>query len=85
VTLALALPAQEATNSAADQLQDAWPLVLGQTPHAPTFRLFDRSYGTEPITCDYVFVSQSLLPRVKSLSVNLSSRAFYHQPLLELV
>lgn len=81
-----AIPAQAATNIAADHLQDAWPLVLGQTPHAPTFRLFDRTYGPEPITCDYVFVSQSLVPRVQTLSVNLNSRASDHQPLwIELV
>nr|WP_319565107.1 endonuclease/exonuclease/phosphatase family protein [uncultured Rhodoferax sp.] len=81
-----AIPAQEAINIVADHLQDAWPLVLGQTPHAPTFRLFDRTYGPEPITCDYVFVSQSLVPRVQSLSVNLNSRASDHQPLwIELV
>lgn len=84
--LAPASPAQAATNTAADHLQDAWPLVLGKTPHAPTFRLFDRTYGPEPITCDYVFVSQSLVPRVQSLSVNLNSRASDHQPLwIELV
>ncbi|TXT40589.1 MAG: endonuclease/exonuclease/phosphatase [Comamonadaceae bacterium] len=73
--------AQEAINIESEHLQDAWPLMLGQTPHAPTFRLFDRTYGPEPITCDYVFVSQSLVPRLKSLSVNLNSRASDHQPL----
>jgi endonuclease/exonuclease/phosphatase family metal-dependent hydrolase len=71
-----------AINSEANNWRDAWPLVFGQTPHAPTFRLFDRSYGPEPITCDYVFVSHSLADRVKALEVNPSTQASDHQPLL---
>ena len=71
-----------ATNSITNQWHDGWPLVHGQTPHAPTFRLFDRSYGPEPIACDFVFVSDSLANRVKALSANLSTRASDHQPLL---
>jgi len=74
--------AHVAIHNEAQRWQDAWPLVLGQTPHAPTFRLFDRTYGPEPITCDFVFVSQSLVPRVRTLSVNLDSQASDHQPLL---
>ncbi|MFZ4625730.1 MAG: hypothetical protein ACOYNF_16025 [Rhodoferax sp.] len=38
-----------AINSKANHWHDAWPLVHAQAPHAPTFRLFDRSYGPEPI------------------------------------
>ena len=74
-----ALPA---TNSATDQWHDAWPLVHGKTPHAPTFRLFDRRYGPEPIACDFVFVSGALVDRVKALSADLSTQASDHQPLM---
>lgn len=63
-------------------LTDAWRLVHGDTPHAPTFRLFDRRYGPEPICCDFVFVSEDLTPRVKSLEVNTQTRASDHQPVL---
>jgi len=61
---------------------DAWPLVHAKAPHAPTFRLFDRTYGAEPIACDYVFVSGCLAHRVKALTVNLDTRASDHQPVL---
>ncbi len=71
-----------AINSKANHWRDAWPLVHGQTPHAPTFRLFDRTYGPEPVTCDYVFVSDSLAGRVKALTVNLDTQVSDHQPLL---
>ncbi len=67
-------------------LTDAWRLVHGAEPHAPTFRLFDSRYGPVPIACDFVFVSDDLEARVKHLEVNLQSRASDHQPvLLELV
>ncbi|MEO5738430.1 MAG: endonuclease/exonuclease/phosphatase family protein [Variovorax sp.] len=61
-------------------LQDAWPLVHGTAPHAPTFRLFDRSHGPEPIACDFVFVSDTLAPRVQRIGVDLQTRASDHQP-----
>jgi len=64
------------------RLWDAWPLAQGPTPHAPTFRLFDRTYGPEPVACDFVFVSDSLASCVRSLSVDNSSQASDHQPVL---
>lgn len=63
-------------------LQDAWQLVHGDAPHAPTFRLYDRSYGPDPVACDFVFVSDSLASRVRALSVNPDTRASDHQPVL---
>jgi endonuclease/exonuclease/phosphatase family metal-dependent hydrolase len=64
------------------RLHDAWPVVHGATPHAPTFRLFDRSYGPEPIACDFVFVSDGLRGRVRRVDVDLQTRASDHQPVL---
>ena len=66
----------------ATRLVDAWRLVHGATPHDPTFRLFDRRYGPQPITCDFVFVSEDLAPRVKRIAVNMRTRASDHQPLV---
>lgn len=67
---------------ALNPLRDAWPLAHGQAPHAPTFRLFDRTYGPEPVACDFVFVSQSLAPRVRALHVDGHTRHSDHQPVL---
>lgn len=61
---------------------DAWPLAHGAAPHPPTFRLFDRSHGPEPVACDWVLVSRSLAPCVRALSADLATQASDHQPLL---
>ncbi len=70
-------PSAEATG-----LKDAWPLVHGDKPHDPTFRLFDRRYGPVPICCDFLFVSSDLQRRVRSLRVDTTTRASDHQPVL---
>lgn len=63
-------------------LIDAWQLAHGSAPHEPTFRLFDRRYGPEPICCDFVFVSDALKSRVTKIEVNPHTRASDHQPVL---
>jgi len=65
---------------AAHALRDAWPLVHGTQPHAPTFRVFDRSYGPDPMACDFVFVSAGLSSRVRRMEVDVQTRASDHQP-----
>ncbi|MEO6031401.1 MAG: endonuclease/exonuclease/phosphatase family protein [Burkholderiaceae bacterium] len=62
------------------RLQDAWPLVHGRAAHAPTFRLFDRTYGPEPVACDFVFVSDTLAPRVRRIEIDPATQASDHQP-----
>ncbi|MDL9997209.1 endonuclease/exonuclease/phosphatase family protein [Variovorax sp. J22P240] len=64
------------------RLQDAWPLAHPDRPHDPTFRLFDRQYGPDPIACDFVFVSNALAPRVRRVEVDLQTRVSDHQPVL---
>jgi endonuclease/exonuclease/phosphatase family metal-dependent hydrolase len=64
------------------RLTDAWTVLNGAVPQAPTFRLFDRRYGPTPITCDFIFVSEDLAPRVKRMEVNTQTRASDHQPVL---
>lgn len=66
----------------AQQLQDAWRIRHGAAPHAPTFRLFDRTYGPEPVACDFVFVSESLAPRVRRIDVDGVTQASDHQPVV---
>jgi endonuclease/exonuclease/phosphatase family metal-dependent hydrolase len=64
----------------AGQLWDAWRLLNGSAPHAPTFRLHDRTYGPEPVACDFVFVSDGLNARVKKLSIDSATQVSDHQP-----
>ncbi len=62
------------------RLRDAWPLVHGETPHDPTFMLFDRTHGPEPIGCDFVFVSDGLADHVQRVDVDLQTQVSDHQP-----
>ena len=71
-----------ATNSVASRLMDAWPVVHSDSPHEPSFRLFDRRYGPVPITCDFAFVSEGLAPRVRQVVTQLETTASDHQPVL---
>jgi endonuclease/exonuclease/phosphatase family metal-dependent hydrolase len=66
----------------AQHLQDAWRIRHGAAPHAPTFRLFDRTYGPEPVACDFVFVSESLAPRVRRIDIDGVTQASDHQPVV---
>jgi endonuclease/exonuclease/phosphatase family metal-dependent hydrolase len=51
-------------------------------PYPSTFRIFDRTYGPEPVGCDFFFVSNSLTHRVKGFAVNQVTQASDHQPVL---
>ncbi|HOM13421.1 MAG TPA: endonuclease/exonuclease/phosphatase family protein [Rubrivivax sp.] len=63
-------------------LHDAWRALHGAQPQPATFRLFDRSYGPEPVACDFVFVSAGLLPRLRRMAIDGQTRASDHQPVL---
>ena len=63
-------------------LHDAWRALYSTRPQDPTFRLFDRSYGPDPVACDFVFVSVGLLPRLRRMAIDGQTRASDHQPVL---
>ena len=43
-------------------------------------RLFDHTYGDNPVTYDFVFVSGGLAPQVRKVQVDPHTRASDHQP-----
>ena len=63
-------------------LLNSFDVLHPGTPYPSTFRLFDRSYGPEPVGCDFFFVSDSLAQRVKRFEVNQVTQASDHQPVL---
>ncbi|PHY05674.1 MAG: endonuclease [Alcaligenaceae bacterium] len=63
-------------------LVNSFDVLHPGTPYPSTFRLFDRSYGPEPVGCDFFFVSDSLSHRVKRFEVNQVTQASDHQPVL---
>jgi endonuclease/exonuclease/phosphatase family metal-dependent hydrolase len=64
------------------QLWDSWRLLHGDASHAPTFRLYDRRYGPEPVACDFVFVTDPLKGQVRRIAVDAATQASDHQPVL---
>ncbi len=61
---------------------DAWPLLHGASPQPGTFMLYDRTYGPEPVACDFVFVSEAMAPWVRRIEVDSQTQASDHQPML---
>jgi len=66
----------------AQALSDSWTIAQADQPHPPTFRLFDDTYGPDAVSCDFVFVSESMTPRVQSVAVDTLTQASDHQPVL---
>lgn len=64
------------------QLWDSWRPLHGETAHAPTFRLYDRRHGPEPVACDFVFVSDALKTNVRALVIDAATQASDHQPVM---
>lgn len=59
---------------------DSWRLLHGNAPHPPTFQLFEHSYLPAPVAFDFVFVSDALKDKVRSIAVDGSTQASDHQP-----
>jgi endonuclease/exonuclease/phosphatase family metal-dependent hydrolase len=72
----------EAFPEGAPKFLDAWEALHPGEPHPPTFRLHERKEGEAPYCCDYVFASEDLRARLKSISVDGMNRASDHQPVI---
>lgn len=68
--------------SGPERLWDSWRRLHGEAPHQPTFRLYDRRYGPQPIACDFVFVSEGLKDKVRRLAIDGATQVSDHQPVL---
>ncbi len=73
---------QQPLEDGAHGYRDAWPLVHGHHPHAPTFCVHSQAYSKTPYCCDFAFVSSPLAPRVRSIEVNSATQDSDHQPVL---
>ena len=62
--------------------RDAWRIAHDHAPHPPTFCVHARDYAKDPYCCDFIFVSGSLAKRVHDVSVDSTTQASDHQPLL---
>ena len=73
---------QAPLSGAGPRYRDPWPQLEGKRPHAPTFCVHDRRYSKTPYCCDFAFVSEDLLQRVRRIEVDTATRASDHQPVL---
>ena len=64
----------------APKFVDAWRALHPGAPHPHTFRVHERKEGQAPYCCDYVFVTEELVPRLRSIAIDGASRASDHQP-----
>jgi len=62
--------------------RDAWEILRGREPHTPTFCVHSQAYSKTPYCCDFVFVSENLAARVRSIEVASATRASDHQPVI---
>lgn len=62
--------------------RDAWEIVHGHRPHTPTFCVHSDAYAKTPYCCDFIFVSENLGARVRSIEVGSDTRDSDHQPVL---
>jgi len=72
----------EAFLTGAPKLIDAWQVLNPGKPHPHTFRVHERSEDQSPYCCDFVFVSEDLVPRLRSIWIDGANRASDHQPVL---
>ena len=66
----------------APRLIDAWTASHARVPHPPTSRLHDAEPGETPFCCDYVFVTEDLVPRLAAMRIDAATQASDHQPLI---
>ena len=59
---------------------DAWESLNPGTPHAHSFKLYDKVDA--PYCCDYVFVTPDLVPRLRSIRIDAETQASDHQPVM---
>ncbi len=64
------------------ELIDAWQQLHPGAQHVHTNGVHDRVQWPAPYTCDFVFVSSDLAPRLRALEVDGDTRASDHQPVL---
>lgn len=72
----------EAFPTGTPKFVDAWQALHPGKPHPHTFRVHERDEGQSPYCCDYVFLTEDLAPRLRSISIDGANQASDHQPVL---
>jgi endonuclease/exonuclease/phosphatase family metal-dependent hydrolase len=72
----------EAFVDGAPKFVDAWQALYPGERHPHTFRVHERKEGQSPYCCDYVFVTEDLVARLRSIAVDGDNQASDHQPVI---
>jgi len=64
----------------APRFVDAWQVAHPAQPHPPTVGVYDKSWPL--YCCDFLFVTEDLAPRVRSVRVDDATDASDHQPVI---
>jgi endonuclease/exonuclease/phosphatase family metal-dependent hydrolase len=71
---------REAFEGEVPRLVDAWAHVHPGVQHPPTFCVHGTQHSKAPYCCDFVFVTENLAPRLKSVRVDVDTQDSDHQP-----
>jgi len=62
---------------------DAWVAMHPGVPHPGTFKLYEKDFPKQPeLHCDFIFVSEDLVPRISAVRVDRDTQAADHQPVI---
>ena len=64
-------------------LADAWEVASPGIAHPPTFRIYEKAKPGDPeLHCDFIFISENLRPRLRSIHVDTQTQVSDHQPVI---
>lgn len=64
-------------------LRDAWELLHPGEPHPSTFCIYQKTDPSgDELHCDFIFVGEDLVPRVRAIRVDQQTQASDHQPVV---
>ena len=64
-------------------LIDAWQAKHPGVAHPGTFKLYEKDFPEQgELHCDFIFVSEDLVPRIESVRVDRDTQAADHQPVV---
>jgi endonuclease/exonuclease/phosphatase family metal-dependent hydrolase len=66
--------------SGVPRLVDAWTVARPAEAHAPTVGVYEEAWPV--YCCDFAFVTEDLVPRVRTMTVNGGTDASDHQPVI---
>ncbi|MBI3372471.1 MAG: endonuclease/exonuclease/phosphatase family protein [Betaproteobacteria bacterium] len=73
---------QEPIGSDTPRFVDAWQHAHPGVAHPPTFCVHEHGHADTPYCCDFVFVTEDLVPRLKNVTIDSETQASDHQPVI---